>query len=578
MQALYITGAVASLLGSVAPEAVWFASGRPGGIEAFWDRQAAAVATTVEKLGPTAIKFGQAAANRPDLVGPRLADELRLLQDSVAPFPLEQARRIIVEDLPAEAAAEVLAVLPASPVAAASLGQVYKLEGLPSAGGKPVALKLLRPGARQMVAEDSLLARGAAARLEALTWGGERLIKPALVDGVDEFFGRLFEEMEYANEQANLQRFGALYGRGGRAAKALARSSRENRLASRGSGAARSSSSSSSSAAASAVGSGGVELLLPTALPRWTSGRCIAMSWVDGEPLLASRCATLPASELPLVRFGIEATLSQMLDEGYMHADPHGGNLLRAPPRPASRPRRLVNALLRRQPPPPRLAYLDFGLVSEVPQQVRDGLVCAVAYLLFANDTAAVAGLFSELMLLPEEELQSETTRADLERSLSELAKSVLVPPTEEGGLPTLAFERLITGLALLAPRFKLQLPPYFLNNARALATLEGMAKSADPSFDVLQAVYPFALRRLLCDPKGSPLLRSTLLDLTRGDDGRLDPSRVAALMEEGARLSGRSRRQLVADAWRTPGGRRLGLDVAQAYAGRLGRRLRGRR
>ena len=180
-------------------------------------------------------------------------------------------------------------------------------------------------------------------------------------------------------------------------------------------------------------------------------------------------------------------------------------------------------------------------------------------------------------MLLPAEELQNEDMRAELEAALEGLASSVLVPPAEEGGLPTLAFDKLITGLALLAPRFRLQLPPYFLNNARALATLEGMAKSADPSFDVLQAVYPFALRRLLCDPKGSPLLRTTLLDLTRGADGRLDPSRVAEMMEEGARLSGRSRRQLLADAWRTPGGRRLGLDVAKAYAGRLGRRVRGR-
>jgi len=216
------------------------------------------------------------------------------------------------------------------------------------------------------------------------------------------------------------------------------------------------------------------------------------MSWIDGEPLLASRCATLPPSELPLVRFGIEATLSQMLDEGYMHADPHGGNLLRSEPAAPSRPRQLLAALLRRPPPPPSLAYLDFGLVSTVPQQVRDGLVCAVAYLLFAQDTKAVAGLFSELMLLPAEELERADTRESLEAALEQLARGVLVPPpegSEEGRLPTLRFDALITELALIAPRFRLQLPPYFLNNARALATLEGMAKSADPSFDVLQVV-----------------------------------------------------------------------------------------
>ena len=58
-----------------------------------------------------------------------------------------------------------------------------------------MALKLLRPGARRMAAEDSVLARRAATLVEQLSWNGERLVKPALVDGVDEFFGRLFEEM-----------------------------------------------------------------------------------------------------------------------------------------------------------------------------------------------------------------------------------------------------------------------------------------------------------------------------------------------------------------------------------------------
>lgn len=185
-RALYIAGTVSSLLGNLAPEVVWLASGRPGGVDSFWERQSPAIAGAIEQLGPTAIKFGQAAANRPDLVGPRLADELRLLQDSVEPFSRAEAVQIIREDLPADAADEVLAVLPTEPAAAASLGQVYRLEGLPSANGQPVALKLLRPGARELVAEDSVLARKGAAILETLTWNGERLIKPALVDGVDE--------------------------------------------------------------------------------------------------------------------------------------------------------------------------------------------------------------------------------------------------------------------------------------------------------------------------------------------------------------------------------------------------------
>ena len=110
------------------------------------------IRASVEDLGPSVIKFGQALANRPDLVGRSIADDLRLLQDSCTPFSEEVARGIIRDDLPEDVADEVLAALPATPAAAASLGQVYRLS-LPSRRtDEPIALKLLRPGARETVA------------------------------------------------------------------------------------------------------------------------------------------------------------------------------------------------------------------------------------------------------------------------------------------------------------------------------------------------------------------------------------------------------------------------------------------
>lgn len=62
--------------------------------------------------------------------------------------------------------------------------------------------------------------------------------------------------------------------------------------------------------------------------------------------------------------------------------------------------------------------------------------------------------------------------------------------------IPEVRFDVLLSSLLAIAPRFQFKLPPYFLNNARALATLEGMAKSADPSFNVIAEVYPFACQR----------------------------------------------------------------------------------
>ena len=108
-----------------------------------------------------------------------------------------------------------------------------------------------------------------------------------------------------------------------------------------------------------------------------------------------------------------------------------------------------------------------------------------------------VTSHFSQLMLLPAAEL--DAARPDLEAALAALADRVLVPDDGGGGgLPKLRFDRLITELALVAPRFAFQLPPYFLNNARALATLEGMARSADPNFDVLQALHETVVETVL--------------------------------------------------------------------------------
>lgn len=490
-----------------------------------WSAFAPAVREATSRLGPTAIKLGQAAANRPDLVGVALADELRLLQDSVPPFSTEEARQLIRQSLPHDRASEILASLPEEPVAAASLSQVYRVE----LDSQVVAVKVLRPDARETVAMDALLARRASLWAKSLNGpDGSALLKPALVRICDEFFSRLFEEMDLDNEMKNIDLFTSLYGEGGSAISRLRRTA------------------------------GGGEIVLPIVLPWFSGGSVLTMTWIDGQPLTARGSSKVEAADLPIIRFGIEATLSQLIEEGVMHADPHGGNLLRPS----------ISAVQ------PRLAYLDFGLVSTVPLQVREGLCCAVAHFIFDRDYGAVASLFEDLMIIPKAELANEATRTELRLSLERMADKVLID-AGDGELPRLAFDELLSEFASLAPRFAFELPPYFLNNARALATLEGMAKSADPDYDCLQSIYPFALRRLLADPRGSPVLRKTLVRLTHDEQGRLDRRRLGRLLRETARFSKRSRRRIIWDAARSPGGRAFVRNICMSWCRRQVSRLR---
>jgi predicted unusual protein kinase regulating ubiquinone biosynthesis (AarF/ABC1/UbiB family) len=289
---------------------------------------------------------------------------------------------------------------------------------------------------------------------------------------------------------------------------------------------------------------------------------CAPMTWDEKE------CARKAAS-LPLIELGIRCTLSQLIETGVMHADPHGGNLLR----------------LRETG---ELAYLDFGLVSEIPPTVRDGLVAAVTLLVFDRDYEAVAGLFGELMLVPTDVIENPYQFAALTEALREAAQATLSYPDDALGLergeneteeearlrraksavPDVRFDQLLGALLALVPKYRFLLPPYFLNNARALGTLEGMARTADPNFNILAIVYPFAVKRLLQNPTGSPVLRRVLRQLISNKrTGRMSLTRLKLMVEDAAALTGVSRFAIMRSAMQTSAGWRLAVESVFAGA-----------
>jgi predicted unusual protein kinase regulating ubiquinone biosynthesis (AarF/ABC1/UbiB family) len=239
------------------------------------DSSGKVLADALAEAGPTYSKFGQALSCRPDIVGEGVAAALQELQDRVPPFDHATARRIISEEL-GEAGRELLDTMGQETVAAATLGQVYKAK----AGGKAVAVKVQRPGVMQAVAADSLILRSAAGALEMLRnpLTGQRLIKPALVDGCDEFFSRLFEESDYEREAENLAKFAAIYG------------GVEKR---RG---------------------GAPRIVVPDLYRDLSARRVITMEWVEGTRLTDK--AVVDARDLPTLRLGIECSLSQCLETG----------------------------------------------------------------------------------------------------------------------------------------------------------------------------------------------------------------------------------------------------------------------
>jgi predicted unusual protein kinase regulating ubiquinone biosynthesis (AarF/ABC1/UbiB family) len=241
-------------------------------------KRAAQLRQIITKLGPTYIKVGQALSTRPDLVRVDYLEELTKLQDQLPPFPNDRAFKIIADELGKPVHTLYRAVSP-QPVAAASLGQVYKAELFT---GELVAIKVQRPNLLPVLTLDLFILRSL-----AVTFGG---ILPlnlgnSLEAVIDEFGLKLFEEIDYINEGKNAERFADYF--------------RDD-----------------------------PKVKVPAIYWDYSSRHVLTLEWIDGIKLTdldRIKAAGLDADDL--VKTGVMSGLRQLLEFGFFHADPHPGNL-----------------------------------------------------------------------------------------------------------------------------------------------------------------------------------------------------------------------------------------------------------
>lgn len=244
-------------------------------------RRAIQLRDLLTRLGPAYIKIGQALSTRPDVVPPLYLEELGKLQDQLPPFPNEVAFRFIEEELGAPPQ-EIYAELSDRPLAAASLGQVYKGK---LRTGETVAVKVQRPDLRERVTLDTYLLRSIAMWVQQ----NVKRVRSDLVGIMDEFAERIFEEMDYNQEARNAELFAKLYGHL-------------------------------------------KDIYVPKIYRNYTRRRVLTMEWIDGTKLTdleAVRAQGVNASYL--IEVGVQCSLRQLLEHGFFHADPHPGNLLATP-------------------------------------------------------------------------------------------------------------------------------------------------------------------------------------------------------------------------------------------------------
>ncbi|HEY0502254.1 MAG TPA: AarF/UbiB family protein [Lysobacter sp.] len=233
----------------------------------------------LEALGPTFIKLGQALSTRPDLVPSPYLAALARTQSRVTPVEWS-AIRTQVENSLEKPIAETFDWFDPMPLGSASLAQVHRARLL---DGRPVAVKVQRPGVCEEVRQDLAVLESIASGVDHTTGLGQRV---RFSDWVHEFRKALVGELDYCLEAANLERF-------------------SEHLASY------------------------PDLLIPRPVWPLTRTRVLVMDLVNGDPLDGHVQLRLPAPSLErLCESLLRGYLDQMFVHGEIHADPHPGNLL----------------------------------------------------------------------------------------------------------------------------------------------------------------------------------------------------------------------------------------------------------
>lgn len=150
----------------------------------------------LQSLGPIFIKFGQLLATRGDLLPPLWIEALSRLQDQVPPFPGEQARRIIEQEL-GESIDTLFDNFDTTPLASASVAQVHTAH---LKTGQDVVVKVVRPGIGKVVERDLAVMRTGARWLETL-WQDARYFRPSHV--VRDYEQIIRGELDLAAEARN---------------------------------------------------------------------------------------------------------------------------------------------------------------------------------------------------------------------------------------------------------------------------------------------------------------------------------------------------------------------------------------
>ncbi|MCA1791529.1 MAG: hypothetical protein LC667_17270 [Thioalkalivibrio sp.] len=407
-------------------------------------RRAEALTARLAKLGPTFVKLAQLLSSRADILPEPYLSQIGTLQDQVPADPSDAIRKVIEEELGAPVA-DVFADFQDEPIAAASLGQVHRAR----VDGRDVVIKVLRPGVVAAVALDIDIS------FRLLFW--LNIIFPnhhvrALTNVVREFSVRVRMEMDFREEAANIARFRRVF-------------TDERRVRA------------------------------PFVLERFTRRRVLVMEHVIGTKIdrLHPHFAAGQLRFHDVMETLTGVYLRMMMVDGFMHADPHPGNLL--------------------VEEDGTLVLLDWGAVLEVPKWTRESILSAA----LAIGREDIDGVINQMYRLGM--ISPEVSRGEIREAATEILRIVERANTTNGQR---VVEEIVTEMLDTFYTWPLVLPQELVYFFRAAALIEGLAFNYEPNFDGL------AFIRGVVRKHRAELLRSTGQQPAQIARGVLDEAQTA--------------------------------------------------
>ncbi|HLT86790.1 MAG TPA: AarF/UbiB family protein [Sphingobacterium sp.] len=365
----------------------------------------------IEELGPTFVKFGQTLSSREDLLPALLIVELKKLQDRVPPQDIDIVPYI--EEQLGVNASESFREIETEPIASASIAQVYKAV-LPD--GTPVILKIKRPNIRTTINSDLLILRDIVHFLSDYSLTIRQInLKYILAT----FQKTLVEELSFVHEAQNIAQFEQNF-------------------------------------------RGVDKIHCIRTYEELCNDDVLCVSWIDGVKITDKEgLLTYGLDFEHIVDSGLELFLTQVLEHGFFHADPHPGNILVTPDG--------------------KLSFLDFGAMGRM--LLSDQVLLEDFISAFINkDADSLIYLIKKMAI----HIQIENEK-NLKREILELFDMV-----STNTLENIDIKAFFSKFSNILNQNNIIMPEHIYLLVRGIVLMEGIGRELMPGLNIVEKIEPY--------------------------------------------------------------------------------------